>query len=48
MQMETGQTGHHGLNAQRHVEMEHKLTTEPAPTPVPSTMVRIVQGNAMK
>ncbi len=46
--METGQIGHHGLNVRRAVEMEHNLTTELAPTPDPSTMVRIVQGNAMK
>ena len=46
--METGQTGQHGLSVQRPVEMEHNLTTEPAPTLVPSTMVRIVLGTVLK
>ncbi len=46
--MEIGQTGQLGLTVARPVVMEVKPTTEPAPTLVHNTMVRIVVENVMK
>ncbi len=46
--MEIGQTGQFGQTVARPVEMDVKHKTEPAPTLVQNTMVRIVLGNVMK
>ncbi len=46
--MEIGQTGQLGQTVARPVVMEVKPTTEPAPTLVRNTMVRIVLENVMK